>query len=45
VPLPPELPLLPEPDCANNDDVRKPPIQIASCVIYTTLFILVLGSR
>ena len=30
-------------DCANNDDVRKPPIQIASCVMYTTLFILLFG--
>jgi hypothetical protein len=42
VPLLPELPL---PDCANNDDVRKPPIQIASCAIYTTFFILLWHSR
>jgi hypothetical protein len=45
LPLPelplPELPL----DCANNDDVRKPAIQIASCVMCTTLFILLRRSR
>ena len=44
VPLLPELlPLLPELpplDCANNDDVRKPAIQIASCAIYMTLFMI-----
>jgi hypothetical protein len=46
LPLVPELPLpeLPLPelplDCANNEDVRKPAKQIASCAMCTTLFIL-----